>query len=275
MLLYVKKIIKKLLKITKTLFGYFLEFFKLINPYLYFFYYKNLKFSKNIEKRIGFKYPLIDKQIIYRKPKLKFENKLITLNEELYSQKGEVREDASPYTEYFDILKKTFDLNKINSFLDVGCSTGWILYYLKKDYQIDVCGLEYFEYQKDNAHISIREKILIKDLRENIELGQFEIVNCTEVGEHIEPAALDNFLENLNKFTKKYLIMTWSSTFPPIGGPPQHVSSLEYNDFVRLLETYDFKKNNDLTKKLIENSKNYKNFNYWWRDSITVFEKVN
>lgn len=200
---------------------------------------------------------------------------MITLNENLYSEKGEVREDDSPYVEYFDVLKKTFDLNKINSFLDVGCSTGWVMYYLKKYYQLDVFGLEYFEYHKDNAHVTIREKILIKDLRENIELGQFEIVNCTEVGEHIEPAALDNFLENLNKFTKKYLIMTWSSTFPPIGGPPQHVSSLEYNDFVSLLETYDFKKNDDLTEKFIENSKNYKNFYYWWRDSITVFEKVN
>ena len=250
-----------------------MEFLKLINPYLYFFYYKNLKFSKNIEKRIGFKYPLIDKQIIYRKPKLKFKNKLIILDTELYSEEDEVRVDISPYTEYFKILENTFDLNKINSFLDVGCSTGWILYHLKREYAIDVCGLEYFEYQKQRADKSIREKILIKDLRDNIELEEFEIVNCTEVGEHIEPAALDNFLENLNKFTKKYLIMTWSSTFPPIGGPPQHVSSLEYRDFITLLESYDFKKNSELTEKFIENSKNYENFYFWWRDSITVFEK--
>ena len=79
MLLYLKKIIKKLLNLTKTLFGYFLEFLKLINPYLYFFYYKNLKFSKNIEKRIGFKYPLIDKQIIYRKPKLELTKLVATI----------------------------------------------------------------------------------------------------------------------------------------------------------------------------------------------------
>lgn len=156
----------------------------------------------------------------------------------------------------------------------MGCSTGWLLYHLKHKYSIDVCGLEYFEYQKENADKSIKDSILIKDLRHIIDLEEFDIVNCTEVGEHIEPAALDNFLENLNNFTKKYLIMTWSSTFPPIGASPQHVTSLKYKDFVSLIESYEFKKNSDLTQKFIENSKNYKNFYFWWRDSITVFEKI-
>lgn len=274
MFLYFKKVIKKLIKEFKHILNLLFKVLKKINPYLYFFYYKNLKFSKNIEKRIGFKYPLIDEQIIYRKPKLIFQNKLIMLDTKLYSEEQEIRTDNSPYIEYVKVLEKTFDLSKTKSFLDVGCSTGWILYYLKKEYEIDVLGLEYFEYQKDMAEKSIRNQILIKDLRQKIQLEKFEIVNCTEVGEHIEPAALDNFLENISKFTNKYLIMTWSSTFPGKDGPPQHVSSLKYEDFITLVESYGFKKNFDLSEKFIENSQDYTNFYFWWRDSITVFEKA-
>jgi hypothetical protein len=57
-------------------------------------------------------------------------------------------------------------------------------------------------------------------------------------------------------------------------GPPQHVSSLKYEDFITLVESYGFKKNFDLSEKFIENSQDYTNFYFWWRDSITVFEKA-
>lgn len=109
-------LLRKVLKFLKDLSIKFVEILKLINPYLYFFYYKNLKFSKNIKERIGFNYPLIDKQIIYRKPKLNFKNQLISLDTELYSEEGELRSDILPYTEYFEVLEKTFDLKKINNF---------------------------------------------------------------------------------------------------------------------------------------------------------------
>lgn len=267
----IKKIIKYFTKIIEIIFN----LIRYLNPYLFYYYNLHLRFSKNIQNRMDKKYPIIDNRIIYRKPQLKFTNKnFLVLDNNLYSPEHEVREDTSPYIDYFKTIEKTFNLKNINSFLDIGCSTGWVIHYLQQNYGLDVKGVEYFEYHKKFADDSVKEKILIRDLRTRLDIGQkFDIVNCTEVGEHIEPAAVDVFLENLIEHVNKYLIMTWSSTYPPKGAPPQHVSSLNYEDFVRLVESYGMKKNSKLTNELVDCSLEFDSFYFWWRDSITVFEK--
>ena len=50
-----------------------------LNPYLYIFYYKNLRFPLRIIKATKKIFPLVDPYIIFRKPKLKFNSKQLVI----------------------------------------------------------------------------------------------------------------------------------------------------------------------------------------------------
>ena len=94
------------------------------------------------------------------------------------------------------------------------------------------------------------------------------MVNCTEVAEHVDPKYLHVFLDNLRKITGKYLILTWSSTYPPHGAPPQHVSPLPSDDVIKIMNEWGFeldhKKSTDQIRKIVEeSSKNFKAFEDW------------
>ena len=79
-----------------------------------------------------------------------------------YFEEEEVRSNPNPYEDYFYALKNTFDLDGVESFLDVGCATGWLLFFLRKNFpEIQIRGLEYFEYHKIAADPSINKEIQI------------------------------------------------------------------------------------------------------------------
>jgi len=50
----------------------------------------------------------------------------------IYPPENEIRTDSRPYDEYYKILLNTFDFTQIESFCDVGCATGHLIYNLKK-----------------------------------------------------------------------------------------------------------------------------------------------
>ena len=242
-----------------------------LNPVLYIYYFRYLRLPFPINKYIKKIFPIIDPFIIFRKPKLKFNNKKILIDE-LYKEDSEYRQDLSPYKDFFDVLDDTFDLNKINSILDIGCSTGHLINFIKNNYpHILVNGIEYFQYHKNSASEVIQNDILINDIRNPLNLDKYDIVICTEVAEHIEPYALNNFILNLRKATKLYLLMTWSNSYPDFYGPPQHVSSLKYKDYLKLMKSFGFIENTTLTDNFINSSKTKVNFNYWWRESLVIF----
>ncbi len=256
----------------KNLIKKFVKTMFYLNPYLYFFYFKNLLLPSRIRKVVFKLFPIIDPFIIFRKPKLKFLKRKLEIND-IYLQEDEYREDSSPYIAFYNILNKTFDLNLISSIIDIGCSTGHLINNIKKNYpHINVKGIEYFEFHKSTAPIEIRNDIFLKDIREMFDVGKFDIVICTEVAEHIEPNYLVEFLSNLKNASNKYLVMTWSNSYPHFNAPPQHVSSINYNDYLKILENFDYIQNSELTKTFINESMQENKFNYWWRDSLVVFE---
>ena len=244
-----------------------------LNPYLYVFYYKNLRFPLRIVKTTKRLFPLIDPYIIFRKPKLKFNSRQLVIDK-LYTEGEEVRENPDPYNAFYKTLDETFELKEVSSLLDVGCATGLLISKVKlENPEIIVNGLEYFEFHKKFAPNNIAEQIINIDIRNERIEDKYDLVVCTEVAEHIEPSGLIGFLSNLQSSCKKYLVMTWSSTYPGYDGPPQHVSSVEYQTYISLVNEFGFKVNDKLTKDFLKNSKNHEKFTYWWRDSLVVFEK--
>jgi hypothetical protein len=198
--------------------------------------------------------------------------------DERYFPKDEIRTNLSPYYDYYLCLSRTFNLSKTEGFCDVGCANGPLLYYVKSHIpHIDVMGLEYFSWQKEAADSLIKDTINIHDLRDEW-LGEkkYDLVNCTETGEHIDPAYCDVFIKNLKKVCNKYLVISWSDT----GGAndrehdehEQHLNPLSASQVDKLLTSNGFVKNQELTNKFIQESMGRNDFNFWWRKSLGVWE---
>ena len=211
----------------------------------------------------------------WRRQKNKMEKKVNI--EERYFENEEVRKNSNPYQAYYNCLKKTLNLNDTNGILDVGCATGWLNYFFKKEYPDKKnLGLEYFQYHKNNADQSIKDLIKICDLRNELNLNEkFDVVNCTETAEHIDPEYCDVFINNLKRHCAKYLIVSWSNA----GGENdrehdahlQHLNPMDFNQVRELLESHGLNHQKDLSKKMILHSEGDPNFHFWWRNSLSIW----
>lgn len=234
------------------------------------FYQQNLSWNERISSVIEKSYSHLDPHILERSPQLFFNNDGKIDIDRMYPPELELREDSSPYDEYYQCIKATFNLDEIETFCDIGCSTGHLVSNMLN--YTDACGVEYFQYQKDNANESIKECINVFDIRDPVEQNiKFDLVNCTEVAEHIDPKYLDIFLDNLKKLTGKYLILTWSGTYPPADAPPQHVSPLYPQEVQRLMNAWGFELDSEKTDTFLKASLSYRNFYFWWRESLTIW----
>lgn len=234
------------------------------------FYQQNLSWNERISAVIGKSHSHLDDSILQRLPKISFKDDGKVDIDIMYPLEGEVRKDSSPYDEYYRCILSAFNMDEISTFCDIGCSTGHLVHNMLN--YSDACGIEYFEYQKDYADESIKDCINIFDIRDPItEDLKFDLVNCAEVAEHVDPKYLDVFLDNLKKITGKYLILTWSSTYPPADAPPQHISPLYPNEVQKLMDAWGFELDKERTDKFLNQSLNYNNFYFWWRESLTIW----
>ena len=237
------------------------------------FYKENLSWNERISLLINKKHSEIDPSILNRSPSLEFTDEGKIDIGRMYPPSLEVRTDESPYYEYYQCIKKTFKLKTIDTFCDIGCATGHLIQILSEYNSISVAGVEYFEYQKNNAHESVKDCINVLDIRDPLDIDlKFDIVNCTEVAEHIDPKYLDVFLDNLKKITGKYLIFSWSETYPPADAPPQHVSPLPHQDVKLIMDSWGFELDEEKTTLFNSISRGYNNYYSWWKDNITVWK---
>jgi len=89
-----------------------------------------------------------------------------------------------PYVEYSEVLEQVF---QPQSFLDLGCANGFTVEYFAQK-GIRAVGIEGASAAFDVMPDSIQGWVLQFDLRNILELGEaFDLVNCTEVAEHLEP----------------------------------------------------------------------------------------
>jgi len=197
--------------------------------------------------------------------------------ENRYLQEEEVRKDTKPYKAFFNMLNQTFDLTKIKSFCDVGCATGHLMWEMKNNNSnIELCGYEFFEYHKDAAKEEVKNFINIVDLRDELEINKkYDLVVCTEVGEHIDKNFTETFLKNLKNLTGDFLVMSWSDTggeFDLKKDPHhQHLNPLKHKDFITMMKNNGFLHLEQETKKLLKAS--YQpNFYHWWRKSLTIWK---
>jgi hypothetical protein len=187
-----------------------------------------------------------------------------------YLPEEEIRQDNRPYMEYGACLDHVFNLSNINSFADLGCATGHLLLYAYNKGIRDLLGIEYFEWQKQAASHIIKCDIVIHDLRKELEINKrYDIVNISEVGEHIDPEYSQVLIDNIKKLAGGYVVTTWADK----GGDPhgQHVNPLSYDEYSNLFLGNGFLYEKSLTEKFINYSRQYDNFYFWWRDSLRIW----
>ena len=197
-----------------------------------------------------------------------------------YPAECEIRSNLLPYKDYYECLQNTFDLTNIKSVCDIGYATGHLIYYLKENHKIDVKGYEYFDYHKNSEFCKVKDDIIIYDIRDELpdDVEQYDIVNCSEVGEHIDKNYANILINNCKKLSKKYIIFTWSShggDLEPSCDPlHQHLNPLSRTDYINLMLSHNLKPNIELTNIFLKNSKNKKDFYFWWRESFIIWEKM-
>lgn len=197
-----------------------------------------------------------------------------------YPEHQEVRGNNKPYEQFAECVFSTFE--KFTSFCDIGCATGHLIYFINKKENTKVKGYEYFEYHKTSKFCqdSIRPFIEIYDIRDELPLDveKFDIVNCSEVGEHIDPQYADVLIENAKKLSKRFIIFTWSShgglNEPDQDPNHQHLNPLSKEDYINLMRSHNLKPNWELTEKFLNFSKKCNDFYFWWRESLIVWEMV-
>jgi len=201
-----------------------------------------------------------------------------------YLEEEEAGRDKKPYIDFFYTLEETFDFSKINSFIDVGCSDGHLLECIKSKYEnIHVSGIEYFSYHLKYASKNTADSITIADIRKslphNFQNKQFDIVVCTEVGEHIDPEYCHQFLQNIKSLCKKNLVMTWSkhggSNEPEKDPHHQHLNPLSLHQYIELVKSHGFILDKTKTNLIHEKASKCKNFFSWWKESLIIWENVN
>jgi len=142
----------------------------------------------------------------------------------------------------------------------------------------------------DNGHIEpfdsdMVDAYLVWDLRDSLENTEwlesikvnkfFDIVNCTEVAEHVDSDYCNIFMKNLKSLTNKYLVISWSPDDIHNGMTDpyhQHINALSKEDFEKKMKEFDFVKNDDLTDKLLDSCKKYNAPDLYIKNELSVWE---
>jgi len=192
--------------------------------------------------------------------------------EDLYIENEYKNALKNPYNAYLSALESLFDLKIIDSICDVGTGVGNLLYFAKKKYpKIEITGYEYFEWSKQYAHPTVSEYIKILDLSKPLKnFKTFNLVNCTEVGEHIPKEFEGVFIDNLCKLSNDILILSWSKELLN-----QHLNPQKKSYIIKEIIKKGFQEWNEKSSDLgffLKEKIQHEAFP-WWHKSIMVFKK--
>ncbi len=199
------------------------------------------------------------------------------MNETVKSTYKEIEytREMTPYMAYFQGLEDVLDFTITDSFADLGCNNGRLMEALNAKYpHIEMIGYDYFEWSKQYAANSIKEFVYVSDLSKPFTFKkQYDIVNCSEVGEHIPKEAEQDFIDNLVNATKDILLLTWSNQKTDHDG--QHLNPRPKGYIIKELEKRGFSYWEIESRKLRANLYNrLDGIGYgWWAKNIMIFKR--
>lgn len=189
--------------------------------------------------------------------------------DKIYVADDEIRKNKKPYFAYYSAISNLFNMEEIKSFIDLGGATGHLSYYIHKNHNIDVTSVEYFSYHKDSPECLIKDYFVIADLRKPLNIDRkYDLVNCSEVIEHIEPEYQQQIIENIKSVAGKYVIITW----PDGKINHQHFNPKSLDDYKEIISNAGFSIQQSMTDSFVKLLQEYKNAYPWWKNSATIWE---
>jgi 2-polyprenyl-3-methyl-5-hydroxy-6-metoxy-1,4-benzoquinol methylase len=216
-----------------------------------------------IKRRILMRINLI-KQLGIKGIYERFKGKLSELKEGRYSLKyaypqrffEDNLEDSRPMAEY--LAPRIIKALNIKSVIDLGCATGHWVDAIDRT-GAKVLGVEGGERAKSML-VCDPKKVIFADLRDPLPLeGNYELVLSLEVAEHIEHKFVDKYLENIDRFNPKLIMMTAAT---PGQGGEFHVNEQNedyWNSQFHQLGYKRIPKVEQLVARMVEDAKNLEN----------------
>lgn len=173
------------------------------------------------------------------------------------------------YIPMYESILKVFA--PVASIADLGCRVGHLISIFKERNNIDVLGVDYFSWNKENASDNIKDNFIVHDLRDVLNINKkYHIIVSTEVGEHIDSMYSNVYLENIKNlmYSNSKLIISWA----PGEKSKQHLNPLEKEEFENLMISNGFSKNANETNELAYWCGQYNVFYWYLTSNLSVWE---
>jgi len=191
-------------------------------------------------------------------------------DDQLYGDQQFCSRPKAIYQAYAQAVKEIFNPKSI---IDLGCANAYALDWWQKQ-GIKISGIEPARAAFKYMPKTVRPFVKQLDLRQPLNLNHAEVVNFTEVAEHINKKYESIMLNNVINCVKDFLIISWSSEFYP-DKPNDHINprSLFYvkNRLKRLGLFFEPELTQTLKSKL--NQPIFSNWRHWGKN-IIVFSKI-
>lgn len=170
------------------------------------------------------------------------------------------------YKAIADCCLKLFPLSE--SVIDFGCGSAWMLYYLWKNYNCRVKGIEQNLFAQTCINYQILEFINFSNLSHELKLSEkFDLALCLEVVEHIDSKYADLVISNI---TQAAPILVFSAASPGQGGS-EHVNEQPFQYWESKLNAGKFFIDPKLTKEAKSFLKTLK-VKSWYSNNISIFK---
>lgn len=178
----------------------------------------------------------------------------------------ELKRRESFKDDYTIIVERSENVVNFESVIDVGCAQGFLIEPLiEKGYEVK--GIEVSEKALSVAPDEIKRHIDIGDFKEAG--GEYDLVCCIEVAEHIEPARSEELVSKIYDLSRGYIYFTAAPTNQSGHG---HINCRPHEHWIKWFERKGAKLDKQRTYKLRDKLKRVDKAD-WIRKNSFIFTK--
>jgi len=195
---------------------------------------------------------------------------------EVYGDDQFSNRDHNIYDQYGSVV---LDILKPVEYMDIGCANGFIINFLMGK-GVDAHGVEGADAAFRHMPELVKKNVHQLDLRDdwtdyfykNIK-RKFEVVNFTEVAEHLKPEHEDVMINNVKMLVGKFLIMSWSNEWCPYKGTEkqEHFNPKPKKYVIEKMKKYGFDYQESMSKEFNSKLSTLEVYEHW-KNTILIFK---
>lgn len=212
---------------------------------------------------------MIKKEINEGRRKIKdtlkrWKNYIVPNPEEFDGQALEGREKyKSDYRIVGDSLSSHLDFRTV---FDVGCAQGFLMEPLQEE-GAEVQGIEVSEDVMEFLPNALKSQVSIGDFHEAT--GQYDLVCCVEVAEHIKPARSEELVDKLCELSERYIYFTAAPPGQPGHG---HINCRPHEHWVNWFREREWMVDDQMTESLRQDLESIEHAQ-WLKGNSFIFLK--